>query len=412
MAKIPRPELLLPAKNLSSIKAGIEYGDAFYFGTKMFTMRYKSSFEANDTKELIDFLHNNGKKAYITVNNIVYNHHLKQLDYTLETLKSLDVDAVIVSDMAAIRMAKEKGIEIHISTQANIANTQAALMYRDLGATRVVLARELSLESIKQIKKETQMEIETFVHGAMCMAISGRCYLSLHLTGRNANTGTCSHECRRFYKLTDVEEPFKEFISDGKAFFNAKDLKTIDFVPELIEARIDSFKIEGRHRNQYYVNTVGRCYREAIDSYFDGSFSDKKLKEWNKELLKVFNRGYSSGFFFGNPGAETYNINNSHNSSEYRELQFGRVSKIDGKNITIKAFISGLKTGDEIMIKNRKDFLKCSIKDIKSKSGKKLKEVLKGDFVTIVVDKDTDALNNKEDLFVCKIVHKSHKNIG
>ena len=404
---LSKPELLVPVKNFSNLKAGINYGDAFYFGTSMLNMRYKASLELKEIKKMIDYIHDHNKKAYITVNNIMYEYHLKTLDKVMENLKSINTDAVIVSDLAAIDSARNHNLDIHVSTQANISNSRSVNMYKQMGATRVVLARELSLKSIKEIKRKTDIEIETFIHGAMCMAISGRCYLSLYLTGRNANLGTCSHECRRQYKLTDIEEPHKEIITDGKYFMNSKDLKTIDFLPNLIEAKIDSFKIEGRNRDQYYVNTVAKVYREGIDAYFNNTFTKKKLKEWNKELLKVFNRGYTSGFYFGNPGINVYNHEKSNNNSEYRKLQMARVLSIDIKNsketeIKIKTFISGLKIHDAIYIMNNNEFVKAEITSIKLKSGKETKELYKGDLATITIrikEGDID-INNIKDLNV------------
>ena len=323
-------ELLAPAKNLKAIKAALKYVDSVYFGIKRFNMRMRSeNFELEDLNKIVEFCHKNEIKAYLTTNILVYDKELDLLRKIIEKSKDAGVDAIIVHDFAAIHIAKESNIPFHISTQCNVSNSISARFYESLGAERIILARELSLEKIKEIKRNlAKSEIETFIHGAMCTSISGRCYFSQDICGgeeKSANRGSCEQPCRRRWWVR--EESGKEYIYDGVRFLNSRDLCTIAYIPKLIEAEIDAFKIEGRMRHPHYVEIVAKSYREAIEAYYNGTFTKKKVGRWVTELKKVYNRGFTPGFYFKRMTEEDHQHKSPTNLSHYRYIRVGQIER-------------------------------------------------------------------------------------
>ncbi|HHT96972.1 MAG TPA: U32 family peptidase [Clostridiales bacterium] len=313
-----KPELLIPAGDLEVLKIAVLYGaDAVYIGGDMYGLRAKAkNFTLEKMKEGIRFAHNHGKKVYVTANITAHNDDLLGIKKYFNDLKSFAADkpdAIIISDPGVFNIAKEviPEIEIHISTQANNTNYETYKFWHRLGAKRVVSARELSLEELTQLRMNipSDMEIETFVHGAMCIAYSGRCLLSNYFTGRDANKGACTHSCRWKYHIVEETRPGEylpiEENERGTYIFNAKDLCMIEYIPELVKAGINSFKIEGRMKNALYVATVARTYRKAIDEFFEDSNIYNKNKDiYLDEIKRSIHRQYSTGFFFDKPTHE------------------------------------------------------------------------------------------------------------
>ncbi|MHA1239267.1 MAG: peptidase U32 family protein [Promethearchaeota archaeon] len=335
-------ELLSPAKNLKSIKAASQYADSVYFGIEKFNMRVRAkNIALENINKVVDFCHKVGLKAYLATNILVYDNELNYLREIIEKGKEAGIDAFIVHDIAAIEIAKEMGVEFHISTQCNISNSLSARFYEKLGAERLILARELSLEKIKEIKRNlTKSEIEIFIHGAMCTSISGRCYFSQDICGteaKSANRGNCIQPCRRRWWVR--EESGAEYIYDGVRFMNSRDLCTIAYIPELIETKVDAFKIEGRMRHPHYVEVVTKTYREAIEAYYDGTFTKKKAGRWVTDLKKVYNRGFTPGFYFKRMTEEDNQHKSPSNLSHYRYIKVGQVENYNSKtgfaNITL-----------------------------------------------------------------------------
>ena len=334
-----KPELLAPAGNLEKLKMAVIYGaDAVYLAGKQFGLRAASdNFTLAQMKQGIAFAHERHKKVYVTINIIAHNEDLTDLPEYIRSIDALGVDAVIVSDLGIFDIVRENApnMEIHISTQANNTNWRAAMFWQKLGAKRVVLARELSLEEIKQIRRniDDSVELEAFVHGAMCISYSGRCLLSNYMADRDANRGACAHPCRWKYYLVEEKRPgeYMPVYEDerGTYIYNAKDLCMIRHIPALMESGITSFKIEGRVKSAYYVATVVKAYREAIDAYMQSADTytfDERL--WH-ELQKVSHREYTTGFYFGKPGGSEQIY---HTSSYIREYDIIGVVKAYDEN--------------------------------------------------------------------------------
>ena len=306
-----RPEILSPAGNFEKMKAAILYGaDAVYLSGKIFGMRAAAdNFSIEELCEAVEYAHERSVKVYLTVNTMPRENEYSQLREYFENLKSIDIDALIIADVGVIQLAKEilPEIDIHISTQANSVSSADCRFWYSLGARRVVLARELTLEEIKEIKRNipVDLEIECFIHGSMCVSYSGRCLLSGHMIGRDGNRGMCAQPCRwnytiRGYEITEEKRPeFSiplEEINGETFIMSSKDTCTIEHVPELIEAGIDSFKIEGRMKSAYYTAVVTNTYKMAIDSYFSGEY--KYDNNWYRELTSVSHRDYHTGYYF------------------------------------------------------------------------------------------------------------------
>ena len=333
--------------------------DAIYFGVKNYNMRAKAkNFNRDDIGNVVKFCHKQKPpiKAYLTTNILIYDNELEDLENLISLAKKANIDAIIAHDLAAIKFAKQKGVKFHISTQANISNVESAKFYESLGAERIILARELSLEQIRLIKHHlNKTKIECFIHGSMCTSISGRCYLSATICDSeefSANRGNCVQPCRREWRVIDDEK--NEFIYDGQMFLNAKDLCMIEWIPELIEANIDAFKIEGRMKDPIYIETVASCYREAIDSYFDSTFSKEKVQAWLNRLNQVYNRGFHTGFYFQRPTIEDVELEKRGNVSPYKKHYLGRILSFDKNSMTANILVEikefNLKVGDEIII--------------------------------------------------------------
>lgn len=373
-------ELLVPAGSLELLKTAIDYGaDAVYIGGEAFGLRAKAkNFTIEDMAEGIKYAHERNKKVFVTANVLAHNNQLEGAKEYFEQLKAISPDALIISDPGIFTIAKQvlegSDIELHISTQANNTNYGTYNFWHSLGASRVVTARELSLEEIKCIREQIpeEMEIETFIHGAMCMAYSGRCLLSNYFTGRDANQGACTHPCRWKYSVVEEKRP-GEYMpvyedENGTYIFNSKDLCMIEYIPELIEAGIDSFKIEGRMKTALYVATVARTYRKAIDDYLKDEKIYRANMEWYKsEIGKCTYREFTTGFFFGKADETTQIYDNNTYVQNY--IYLGTVlekkdglAKIEQKN----KFLVGDKV--ELMKKNGEN-IPVEVKSIKDEEG-------------------------------------------
>ena len=324
--KYKKPELLAPAGNLEKLKIAFKYGaDAVYFGGEAFNLRAAAkNFSFEDIKEGAEFAHNLGKKLYCTVNVMPRNEELDKLPEFLKKLEETNVDAVLVSDLGVLSMVKKyTNLPIHISTQANTINYEACNMWETLGAERVVLARECSLDEIKTIRNKISkdLELEVFVHGSMCISYSGRCLLSSFMSGRDSNRGACSQSCRWKYSLVEEKRPNQYFPieedSHGTYIMNSKDLCMIEYIPELMEAGISSLKIEGRNKSEYYVAIIVNAYRQAIDLYYEDPENYKLPKELYDEMFKVSHRQYYTGFFFNEPKEDGLIYNTNDHVREY-----------------------------------------------------------------------------------------------
>lgn len=333
-----KTELLIPAGSLEVLKIAVVYGaDAVYFGGEAFGLRAKAkNFSKEEMKEGIAFAHSHGVKAYVTANILAHNQDLEGVEEYFEELKEIKPDALIISDPGVFAAARRilPDMEIHISTQANNTNYGTYLFWHQMGAKRVVSARELSLAEIREIRERIpeDMEIESFIHGAMCISYSGRCLLSNFFTGRDANQGACTHPCRWKYSVVEEKRPNQYFPvyenERGTYIFNSKDLCMIEHVPEMIEAGIDSFKIEGRMKTALYVATVTRAYRKAIDDYnTDPKSYQEKLAWYRAEIAKCTNREFTTGFYFGKPTDEAQIYDNNTYCKDYTYL--GTVKMVD-----------------------------------------------------------------------------------
>lgn len=326
-----KPELLIPASSLEVLKVAVIYGaDAVYIGGDMYGLRAKAkNFSAEDMKEGVDFAHEHGKRVFVTANITAHNKDMDGIRRYFGELKEIGPDALIISDPGVFDIAREvcPEIEIHISTQSNNVNYGTYLFWQRMGAKRVVSARELSIKEIKDIRAHIpdDLEIETFVHGAMCISYSGRCLLSNYFTGRDANKGACTHPCRWKYSVVEEKRP-GEYLpvyenERGTYIFNSKDLCMIEHIPDLIDAGIDSYKIEGRMKTALYVATVARTYRKAIDDYLESPEKYEANMPWYLEQIKSCTyRQFTTGFFYGKPSEETQIYDNNTYEKGYTYL--------------------------------------------------------------------------------------------
>ena len=341
MARREKAELLIPASSLEVLKTAVIFGaDAVYIGGEAFGLRANAkNFSKEDMIQGIAFAHERGVKVYVTANILAHNGDLEGARAYFTELKEVKPDALIISDPGMFMIAKEvcPEIEIHISTQANNTNYQTYLFWHQLGAQRVVSARELSLEEIREIRERIpeDLEIETFIHGAMCISYSGRCLLSNYFTGRDANQGACTHPCRWKYAVVEEKRP-GEYLpvyenERGTYIFNSKDLCMIEHIPAICEAGIDSLKIEGRMKTALYVATVARTYRKALDDYYESEEKYRANMEWYKsEIGKCTYRQFTTGFFFGKPTNETQIYDNNTYINEYIYLGIAEEVREDG----------------------------------------------------------------------------------
>jgi putative protease len=356
-------ELLAPAGNLEKLKYAIDFGaDAVYCGVPDFSLRVRiNQFTESDLKQAADFAHKNDKKIFITLNIYAHNQHLKKVENHLNFLRSLKIDGVIVSDPGIINLVKKylPRVDIHLSTQANATNWQAVKFWTDQGIKRIILAREVTLAEIKEIRKHNpDVELEYFVHGAMCMSYSGRCILSKWMANRSANLGDCAQPCRWLYKSTDKlyetsliddQQRFQVDLEEdlhGTYFFNSYDLNLIEHIKDLIDAGVTSFKIEGRAKSAYYLAIVVRAYRKVIDAVIKntpGKTLKSIINEQKNELEGLVNRGYTKGFLLGNEPA--HNFQNENRKGRYTFV--GEVEDAQGKYNKVKIH-NHLKIGDKI----------------------------------------------------------------
>lgn len=304
-------EIMSPVGSYESLMGAIQGGaNSVYFGVGELNMRSRSAnnFTIDDLRNIVAIAQENNLRTYLTLNTIIYNEELDYMRKVVDAAKESNITAIIASDMAVIAYAREKNVEVHLSTQCNVTNTEAVKFYSQF-ADVIVTAREVSLEKVKQITtfiKENNIkgpsgrlvQIECFVHGALCMAVSGKCYLSLDNANKSANKGACLQYCRRPYKVTDIDGG-TELVVDNQYIMSPKDLKTIDFLDKVLDAGVRVLKIEGRGRSAEYVKTVTKTYKEAVKAYFDGEFTQENKDKWNKELSKVYNRGFWDGYYLG-----------------------------------------------------------------------------------------------------------------
>ena len=386
--KNAKVELVAPAGSLSALKSAAGAGaDAVYFGIKGLNMRLPAdNFDILEMGKIMDLLHKKGKKGYLALNVIIYDHEIGKLGKILAEAAKCKVDAVILWDMAALALAKEYGLKVHISTQASVSNFEALKFYSSLGVERAVLARECTLDDIKEIigkskKENVNCKIEAFIHGAMCVSFSGRCFLSHDSFSKSANRGECLQPCRREYKIIDKETDEEcEYVLGEDYILSAKDLCTIEFLDKLIESGIDAFKIEGRMRSPEYASVVTSVYREAIDAYYDGSFNEEMKTELLTRLKGAFNRGFTSGFYFGQPNDTGATL-----ETGYEKTYIGKVAKFY-KEIgvaEIMVMTGFLKKGDRILISGKNT--PAGFADIKEMEieHKKVEEVGKGEKVGV-----------------------------
>ncbi len=372
-------ELLIPASSLEVLKVAVMFGaDAVYIGGEAFGLRAKAkNFSLEEMKEGVEFAHAHDVKLYVTANILAHNKDLDGAREYFEELKQVGMDALIISDPGMFTIAKEvlPDVDIHISTQANNTNYATFNFWYKMGARRVVTARELSLEEIKTIRKNIpdDLEIETFIHGAMCISYSGRCLLSSFMAGRDANQGACTHPCRWKYSVVEESRP-GEYMpvyenERGTFIFNSKDLCMIEHIPELVEAGIDSFKIEGRMKTALYVATVARTYRLAIDDYLrDPEYYRSRIPFYKSEISKCTYRQYTTGFFFGKPDKDTQIYDSNTYEHEYTYL--GIAGDCNGDGLYSVEQRNKFSVGETIeVMKPDGTNIECSVIEIKDDEG-------------------------------------------
>ena len=362
MTKAGKIELMSPAGDFSAMQAAIDNGaDSIYFGVEQLNMRARASmnFTLDDLPEISRRCAEKGVRTYLTLNTIIYDHDLSLIKTLLDKAKAADLTAVIAMDQAVISYARQIGMEVHISTQINITNIETVKFYA-LFFFFLVMSRELSMSQIKkicdQIVKEqvkgpsgNLVEVEIFGHGALCMAVSGKCYLSLHSANSSANRGACKQNCRKKYTVIDQETGF-EIELDNEYMMSPKDLCTISFLDQIVDAGVKVLKIEGRGRAPEYVATVTKCYREAIDAIEDGTYNEEKVAEWMKQLETVYNRGFWGGYYLGQELGEWSSENGSAATQKKVYIGKGRTfySKSNIAEFLIEAY--DLTIGDTILI--------------------------------------------------------------
>lgn len=355
-------EIMAPAGSWESLSAAIKAGaDSVYFGIEKLNMRSKSSsnFTTEDLREIVRICKENNVKSYLTVNTILYDNDLTLMREIIDVAKEVQVSAIIAADVSALMYANSIGVEVHLSTQLNISNVEALKFYAQF-ADVVVLARELNMEQVSEIyqaiitdnirgKNGELIRIEMFCHGALCMAVSGKCYLSLHEKNVSANRGACNQICRRGYTVKDKDSEI-ELEIDNEYIMSPKDLKTIGFIDEMLAAGVRVFKIEGRARGAEYVKTVVGCYKEAIESVLNGTFIDEKKEDWTVRLSKVFNRGFWNGYYLGQRIGEW--SSNYGSEATHKKVYVGKCTNFFQKLGVAEFLLEAqyLEVGDEILI--------------------------------------------------------------
>lgn len=380
MREIKKPELLMPAGSLELLKVAVNYGaDAVYLGDNTMSLRAAAkNFSIDDIKEGVKYAHDRGAKVYVATNIFAHNEDLGKAMKLFLLLKNIKPDGVIISDPGVFSLAKKLIPEIpaHISTQANNTNYATYDFWYEQGVRRVVSARELSIVELKGISENIpdDMEIESFIHGAMCISYSGRCLISNFLTGRDANQGACTHPCRWSYNLVEESRPgeFMPVFEDerGTYLYHSKDLCMIDHIPELVDAGVNSFKVEGRMKNALYVATVASTYRRAIDDYFESPDKYEANKaDYMKEICKSSNRTFCTGFYFGKPGPDSQLYDGSDTLTEY--IYLGTIFDDEGRS----AFIQKNKfaVGDEVeILRPGEGYITATLKSLENEKGQKV----------------------------------------
>ena len=376
------PELLVPASSLEVLQVAVIFGaDAVYIGGEAFGLRAKAkNFSKEDMSEGVRFAHEHGVKVYVTANILAHNQDLEGVRKYFEELREIGPDALIISDPGVYQIAKEvcPEIERHISTQANNTNYGTYQFWYQMGAKRVVTARELSLEEIREIRSRIpeDMEIETFIHGAMCISYSGRCLLSNYLTGRDSNQGACTHPCRWKYSVMEESRPGEYFPvyenERGTFIFNSKDLCMIEHIPDLINAGIDSFKIEGRMKTALYVATVARTYRKAIDDYLkDPALYEENMSWYQEQISNCTCRQFTTGFFYGKPTQEAQIYDNNTYIKEYTYLGIVGETNEEGKYCISQR--NKFSVGEQIeVMKPNGDNIEATVKSIQDEEGNQM----------------------------------------
>ncbi len=391
-------EIMAPVGSYESLMAAIQ-GDAgsVYFGVEHLNMRSRSSnnFTLDDLKKIVEIASENNVKTYLTLNVEIFDGEIELMHEVVSTAKEAGVSAVIAADVSVIQYARSINLEVHISTQVNITNVEAVKFY-SLFADVVVLAREMNLGRVYEISnqiKEEQIKgpsgelirLEMFVHGALCMATSGKCYLSLHEMNSSANRGACLQTCRRAYTVTD-KETGAELEIDNEYIMSPKDLKTIHFLNKILDAGVSVLKIEGRARSPEYVKTTSQCYSEAVSAYFEDDFTDKKIDDWNSRLSRVFNRGFWDGYYLGQRLGEW--SKNYGSQATKRKLYIGKATNYFTK-IKVAEFkleTNNLKVGDEIVVTGpTTGVIETTVKEIRVDL-KPVEEAKKGEQISIQID--------------------------
>ncbi|MGG7164412.1 peptidase U32 family protein [Clostridium ihumii] len=400
-----KPEILAPAGNLEKLKTAIRFGaDAVYLGGSKLNLRaFADNFSNKELKEGIDYAHARGKKVYVTLNVFPHNEDLDGLEEYLKELYELGTDAIIVSDPGIIMTAREvvPNLEIHLSTQANNVNYKSAIFWHKQGVKRVVLAREVSMEEIKTINDKTpeSLDLEIFVHGSMCMSYSGRCLLSNYMTGRDSNRGACAQPCRYKYKLVEEKRSEESFpiLEDerGTYIMNSKDLCMIEYIPELVKTGAVSLKIEGRMKSAYYVATVVKAYREALDAYISDPEGYKFNPKWLQQLDKPSHRKYYTGFYLGDKDSQIYE-----SSSYIRNYDIvGTVVSFDKEN-KVAVIEQRNKVFDNETIEVLRpvgDNIEVTLADMKDENGNKIESAPSAQMLfQVKVDKDLE----KDDILI------------
>jgi putative protease len=412
-------EIMAPVGSWESLAAALNAGaDSVYFGIEKLNMRSHSSsnFTGDDLREIVARCNEKGVKTYLTVNTVLYDNDLEHMRQIVDVAKDAGISAIIAADVAAMQYACSQGVEVHLSTQLNIANVEALKFYAQF-ADVVVLARELNLDQVKHIYDAIQSEqirgkngelvrIEMFCHGALCMAVSGKCYLSLHEFNRSANRGSCMQVCRRAYTVLDKEGDVQLDV-DNAYIMSPKDLKTIHFMNKMMDAGVRVFKIEGRARGAEYVKNVVTCYKEAIDAYLNGTFTEDKIAKWDESLSRVFNRGFWDGYYLGRRLGEWSHRYGS--SATEKKVYIGKITNYF-KNIGVAECLMetyDLKVGEKILITGDTTGAYEAVVDELRFDLKPVDEVVKGQLFSI---KTSELVRRGDKLY--KLVPQKNENFS
>ncbi len=394
-------ELMAPAGSYEALQAAINAGcDSIYFGITQLNMRAKSAnnFTLEDLKKIAEICHKNGVKAYLTMNTLLYDHDLNLMKMILDAVKESSIDSIIAADIATIQYAREIGVPVHISVQLSVSNVETVKFWSNF-AEIIVLARELDMKMVKHICDEIKkqnicgpsgklMRIEVFAHGAMCVAVSGRCGMSLFTDNSSANRGACKQNCRKKYLIKDADTG-KELLVDNQFVMSPADMCTIDFLDKLLATGVSVLKIEGRGRSADYVDTVIRCYREAIDSIEDGTYSREKIENWLEQMKKVYNRGFSDGYYMGKP-VRKWSGSDSNLASE-EKVFLGVVSnyfqKIKVAEIDLQAY--DLQVGDKLLFTGPKTGVaRTIVQELRNDNREVVSKISRKNIATIKVEAD------------------------